>query len=477
VVALATKIVHMGVPVQLVPAMDAVYLWGEGGNSPCHVIALQLFRPPEGSGPGLLDGLYERMTDPAHVKRSFRRRPVRSWSTGGQFAWAVDDDLDMRLHVRRVGLPHPFRIRELLEFLGDWHAVPLPRDRPLWEARLVEGLEDGRFAIATKMHHASFDGVNMGRHLLGGLSTDPDDRGGTAPWMVTTADRGRPRTRKPPRSWWDSARAVTGAAEGFVRSLPRLVSTGVSAYREDSVALPYEAPATRFNAPVSSARRFAGDSWPVSRLRAVARRAGTSSNDVALAMCGGALRSYLSERGELPEDPLVTMVPVSLVGTDPGGTAIEGNSWAAVLATLATDTADPRERLRRVHATMARSKELMGSLDTISSTVISGFNLAGAVPISVPGMPSLPRPAFNLICSTIPATRETLYLDGCELTENYPISMVLDGQALNITMVSYAERLSFGITGCRRQVPSLQRLLVHLEDALADLEKATSRDA
>ena len=458
---------------RLVPAMDAVYLWGESANSPCHVIALQLFTPREGAGSELFDELYEATTDPAHVKRSFRRRPVRQWSTGGQFAWVEDENLDMRLHVRRVGLPHPSRVRELLEYLGDWHAVALPRDRPLWEARLVEGLEDGRFAIATKMHHSTFDGVNMGRHLLGGLSHDPGVRGCTAPWMVTTADRARPRRRRRPSSWWDAARSAASVAENFVRSLPTLAGAGVSAFREESVALPHDAPATRFNAPVSSGRRFAGDVWPSARLRAVARRAGTSSNDVALAMCGGALRSYLLERGELPRDPLVSMVPVSLLGTDPSATAVEGNSWAAVLAGLATDTDDSRERLDRVHAAMARSKELMGSLDALSSTLLSGVNLAGAIPISVPGVPSLPRPAFNLICSTIPATREKLYLDGCELTENYPISMVLDGQALNITMVSYADGLAFGITGCRRQVPSLQRLLVHLEDALADLEKAT----
>lgn len=112
---------------------------------------------------------------------------------------------------------------------------------------------------------------------------------------------------------------------------------------------------------------------------------------------------------------------------------------------------------------MTRSKAHLGSLDGVSATMISGANLAGPVPISVPGVPSLPRPAFNVICCTIPATREPLYLDGCELTENYPISMVLDGQGLNITMVSYVDHLAFGITGCRRQVPSLQRLLVHLE--------------
>jgi WS/DGAT/MGAT family acyltransferase len=192
-------------------------------------------------------------------------------------------------------------------------------------------------------------------------------------------------------------------------------------------------------------------------------------------MCGGALRSYLDERGELPEDPLVTMVPVSLAGTDPSVAATDGNSWAAVLATLATDTDDPVERLTRVHASMDRSKHLMSSLDAVSATAISAVNLAGSVPVSIPGVPSLPRPAFNVICSTIPATRERLYLDGCELTENYPISMVLDGQALNITMVSYVDHLAFGITGCRRSVPRLQRLLVHLENALVDLEKATAR--
>ncbi|GAA4737208.1 wax ester/triacylglycerol synthase family O-acyltransferase [Actinomycetospora chibensis] len=454
--------------------MDAVYLWGEGPGSPSHVIALQLFRPPEGAGPELLDALHEGMTDPEHVKRSFRRRPVRSWSTAGQFAWVVDDDIDMALHVHRVGLPRPGRVRELFEHLGEWHGVPLARDRPLWEAHLVEGLADGRFALCTKMHHASFDGVNMGRHLLGGLSTDPSARGGTAPWMTPPAQRGVPRTPRPESSWGETARGVVDAVGSVARSLPSLADAGYTALREQSVALPYDAPATRLNGPVSSARRFAGDSWPVDRLRSVARRTGTTSNDVALAMCAGALRTYLDERGELPDEPLVGMVPVSLEGTDPHGAAREGNAWAAVLCGLATDVDDPLARVGAVHSSMRRSKDLMASLDPVSASTVSALTMGGAVPISVPGLPRLPRPPFNLIISTVPAARETLYLDGCELTDNYPISMVLDGQALNITIIPYAERMAFGITGCHRSVPRLQRLLVHLETALADLEKETA---
>lgn len=122
---------------------------------------------------------------------------------------------------------------------------------------------------------------------------------------------------------------------------------------------------------------------------------------------------------------------------------------------------------------MTRSKNLMESLDTVSASVVGAVTMGGAVPISVPGLPRLPRPPFNLIISTVPATRETLYLDGCELTDNYPVSMVLDGQALNITMIPYVDRIAFGISGCHRSVPHLQRLLVHLDTALEDLEKAT----
>lgn len=493
----------------LVPVGDAMYLWGESSSTPSHVIGLQIFRPPPGAGPALLDDLYASMTDPDTVKPAFRRRPYRSPATAGQFAWAIDEDLDLTLHVRRVGLPRPGRIRELLEHVADWHAVRLNRDRPLWEAHLVEGLEDGRFALCTKMHHSQFDGVNMGRHLLGGLSPDPADRDGTAPWVITRrprkprvgADAARQTLAAAPESepggdWLSSlgrqvgsaasqvgdvasrvGSQVSGIASAIGGTVQALAGNGLSAARDGDVVLPFAAPNTMFNGQVSSARRFAGDAWPIDRLRKVARQTDTSINDVALTMCAGALRSYLLERDALPSESLVAMVPVSLTPTDPGAAAREGNSWAAVLCNLGTDVSDPLLRLRRIHSSMRRSKNLMSALDPVTAGAISASTLGGVVLNSIPGLPMPPRPPFNLVISNVPAVTKRLYLDGCELTDAYPISVVTDGQALNMTLVSYADGLAFGVTGCRRSVPHLQRLLPALEETLSALEERATAAA
>jgi WS/DGAT/MGAT family acyltransferase len=478
----------------LVPVGDAMYLWGESSGTPSHVIGLQIFRPPAGAGPELLDELYASMTDPSTVKPAFRRRPYRSPATAGQYAWAIDEDLDLTLHVRRVGLPRPGRIRELLEHVADWHAVRLNRDRPLWEAHLVEGLEDGRFALCTKMHHSQFDGVNMGRHLLGGLSPDPADRNGTAPWVITRRRHRRsgaeaaPETVPEPtpedRGDWLSSLGkqvadltsqvgsqISDVASAIGGTVQALAGNGLSSARAGELTLPFTAPKTMFNGSVGSARRFAGDDWPIDRLRKVARQTDTSINDVALTMCAGALRAYLIEQNALPSESLVAMVPVSLTPTDPAAAAREGNSWAAVLCNLGTDCADPLVRLRRIHTSMRRSKNLMSELDTVTATAISASTLGGVVLNSIPGVPMPPRPPFNLVISNVPAVNKRLYLDGCELTDAYPVSVVTDGQALNMTLVSYADSLAFGITGCRKSVPHLQRLLPHLEETLSVLEQ------
>jgi hypothetical protein len=140
-----------------------------------------------------------------------------------------------------------------------------------------------------------------------------------------------------------------------------------------------------------------------------------------------------------------------------------------VLCSLATDIPDGLERLRQVHASMRRSKQLMSGLDPVTASALSAGVLGGALLSLLPGPPPLP-PAFNLVISNVPAAKRTLYLDGCELTDNYPVSVVTDGQALNITLISYVDRIAFGVSGCRRSVPELDRIPVHLDAALRELE-------
>jgi WS/DGAT/MGAT family acyltransferase len=455
-----------------VSPMDSIYLWGESGANPAHVIALQLFAPPSDE-PDLIERLYSEMTDASKVKPEFRRRAHRSIGTAGQYTWVNDDELDMTVQVRRVGLPRPGRVRELLEYVSSFHAVRLDRDRPLWEARLVEGLEDGRFALCTKMHHALFDGVTMGRHLLGGLSPDPDDRTGTAPWIVPAeAGDGATRSRRPSISVLRRAWTAIEVPAKLAGSTMALMQAGVSVARDRDVAVPFSAPMTIFNGTVSSSRRFAGQQWPTERLRAISRAAKVSTNDVALALCGAALRSYLIEQDALPESSLVAMVPMSFrPRTDDGGQQA-GNNWGAVLCPLGTDTADPTTRLRTISRAMSRNKALMSELDANSAALLSAANLGGVVLNMLPGLPPSPKPPFNLIISNVPASRRTLYLNGCRLTDAYPVSVVSNGQALNITLVSYSDRTAFGITGCRRSVPHLQHLLKYLDAAFVELEEA-----
>ncbi|HEY9418152.1 MAG TPA: wax ester/triacylglycerol synthase family O-acyltransferase [Pseudonocardia sp.] len=458
---------------RFVAPMDAVWLWIESETSPTSVVVLQIFRPPAGSGPEFLDGLYRQITDPTSVKPGFRRRAYKSAATGGQFAWADDGRLDMAAHVRRATLPAPGRIRELLEFVGVLHGQLMTRERPQWEARLVDGLTDGRFALCTKLHHSMFDGVNMGRHLLSGLSADPSSTNCVAPWIIPN----KPQAVQLEESDGDGGpvalvkQAFRSAGEVF-GSLKTLAKTVPATVREREV--PFAAPDSILNGRVGTSRRFAGDAWPIVRLKAVAKSTGASINDVGLAMCGGALRSYLLECDALPVSSLVAGVPVSLSGTDAGAASRDGNAIGAVLCNLGTDLDDPIERLRRVHASMANNKSMMAGLDPLTTTAVTSGNMAGFLLGAVSGLPKFPRPAFNLVVSNVPGLRKPLYWNGAEMTDFYPSSVVMNGQALNITLLSYKDDVAIGLTADPEVLPHMQRLLIHLENALVDLEKASA---
>lgn len=455
----------------LVPPQDALFLIGESRENPTHVTALQILRPPTDDRERWLEDFHAALVDPTDVKSAFTRRPVRSWSTAGAWSWEPDDDLDVAAHVRRTALPAPGRVRELLEHVSALHARLLDRSRPLWEAEMVTGLADGRVALVTKMHHSLFDGITLSRHIVSGLSFDPGARGCRPPWR-------RPVGRASSSSSGDSGGTIgdlIGSAAamvgGVVGGLPAL-GKALAQVATGDIGVAFAAPHTRLNARLSGQRRFAGDGWAHERLVAVAERAGATVNDVGLAMCSGALRAYLDELGELPASSLVAMVPVSLRGTDTSAAATQGNSWGSVYCVLGTDLADPAARLAQVAASMTQGKAALRTLDPTTSVALNVATMGLAALPTVRLLPQPPRPVVNLIISNVPSTDRVQYFDGAEVTDNYPVSMVADGQALNITLLRYADRMAFGLTGCPKAVPHLQRLLGHLDTALAELEQA-----
>jgi diacylglycerol O-acyltransferase / wax synthase len=471
---------------------DSMFLLAESRERPTHVGSLLLFDRPEDAGPDYLGDMHRRLVSSNEVAPSFARKAVRSVSTLGQWAWETDDDLDIEYHVRLSALPRPGRIRELLELVSRLHGTLLDRHRPLWEFHLIEGVEGDRFAVYFKIHHAMMDGVTGIRHLQKALTTDPDVRGMAPFWQVDPRSKRRPSDEPrdevavaPQRSWLGAAgSALTGTlstvgaavadtartASHAVGVAPALVDVLYDGLAHRDTTLPFEAPHSMLNVPITGARRFAAESWPLKRIQRVRERTDSTVNDVVLAMCAGALRRYMLELGELPEKPLVAALPVSL------GTTGEGNQLGAILVTLATDDAEAASRLARIKASGQAAK---ANLDQRDPMAIAALSMAVAAPLplgSVPGVSSILNPGFNLIISNVPGPKAPLYWEGAKLDGLYPLSVPLDGQALNITVFSYADHMEFGLTGDRRSVPRLQKLLGYLEESLAELEEAADAD-
>ncbi len=451
----------------MMPVTDSMFLLVESREHPMHVGGLQLFKKPEGAGPDFLRDLRKNLLESDNMRSVFQRRPARPVNTLGHVAWSTDTDLELDYHFRHSALPQPGRVRELLELTSRWHGTLLDRHRPLWECHLIEGLADGRFATYTKVHHALMDGVSALRHLIGTLSDDPSDMDCPPPWGSRHKPGGS-RNRKAPASFLQTAGKTVNQLAGIA---PAAMRVAREAFGEHTLTLPGQAPRTMFNVPIGGARRFAAQSWSLDRVRKVAHAAGVSRNDVVLAMCSGALRDYLIEQRALPDIPLIAMVPVSLRRkTDPGEAS--GNNIGALLCNLATDLSDPGKRLAAIHQSMRNGKRLFSELTPLQTLLLSGINVAqlGASPI--PGVVNNTRPPFNLVISNVPGPRKQMYWNGAALDGIYPASVLLDGQAVNITLTSSADTLCFGVTGCRRSVPHLQRILTHLDTALVELEAA-----
>lgn len=464
-------------PLPMSPA-DSVFLLGESREHPLHVGGLVLLQPPEGADARDVRGMLDVAMTRGEVAPLLRKRPRRSASSLGQWFWEDDAQFDIGHHIRHDALARPGRMEELSTLVSRLHGGLLDRNRPLWEMHLIEGLADGRFAVYTKIHHSVADGIGAMRLLRRSLTVDADKRNMPAPWEPrtrTTQPRNRTGLLDLPASAVRTAIDVAGEATGLV---PALAGSVLRALRNQGGPMSFAAPHSALNVPITGARQFVARSWALDRLRLVAKSADGTINDVVLAMSSGALRRYLVERGTLPDRPLVAMVPVSLrdnrtrpqpIG-DPNDAG--GNEIGMLMCNLGTHHADPGARLETVRRSMAEGK---AALRGMSSAQVIALSALGAAPLALDmlfGHHGPVRPPFNIVISNVPGPNAPLYWNGCRLDALYPLSVTLDGQALNITCTSTDNAIAFGLTGCRRAVPHLEPILDHLDDELAALEAA-----
>ncbi|MCY4726898.1 wax ester/triacylglycerol synthase family O-acyltransferase [Nocardioides sp. STR2] len=453
------------------------FLLAENRNMPMHVGGLQLFEKPAGAGRGYVREMYEQMRDVEQVAPLFLKHPHRSARTAGQLVWVPDEQFDIEHHVRHSALPKPGRIRELLELCSRLHSTRLAWERPLWEATVIEGLRDGRVAMYTKTHHALVDGVSAMRLLASVLSTDPDKRDMPAPWALRPREPREERVTSAATSRSDvtaaalrTALAMASEAAGMPGALVRTLNRSV---RNETSALSLYAPRTMLNQNITGSRRFAAQDWPVERLRAVGRASGTTINDVVLAMVSGAMRTYLLDFDALPDTTLISMVPVGLNAKESQlASADGGNAVGSVMVQLGTHLPDPADRLAAIHRSMKDGKDSLSAMTPTQILAMSALGQAPAILGPLFRMQGIVRPPYNLVVSNVPGPRTTHYWNGAKLTGTYPLSIPINGMALNITCTSYDGKMCFGLTGCRRTVPHLQVLLQYLDEELTALERA-----
>jgi len=438
--------------------IDMLFLSLEKRQQPMHVGGLFLFRVPEGAPE---DFVYQLVQD----IRNSRALPVPPFNQvlDGVF-WDEDVEFDLDHHFRHISLPKPGRIRELLTYISQEHSAMLDRAKPLWECHIIEGIEDGRFAMYFKMHHAMVDGVAGMRLLEKSLSLSPTDKRIVPIWAVKNN-----KLKKPARNPISKSAKMLGVVNQQLQAVPNVTREVIGSIREvrnnpDYVSV-FQAPRSILNQPVSASRRFAAQSYALQRFRTIAKKLGMTINDVVLAVCSGAVRAYLLNQRALPKKPLIAMVPVSLRQDE----SDSGNQITMILANLATHRPDPIERIEMIHRSVQNAKKRFGRMSPTEIINYSGvvYSVAGMNLISG-ALPKLQ--AFNLVISNVPGPKEPLYMHGAKMLANYPVSLIWHGYAANITVHSYVDSLDFGIIACRDTVPRVQRMLDYLEDALAALE-------
>ena len=459
--------------------LDAAFLHLETPEMPMHVGSLAMFEPPPGGVDAWFETVKAHVASRMHLVPAFTRKLALMPFDLTNPVWIPDDDIDLDYHIRRTVLPKPGTQAQIEALAARLHSSLLDRSRPLWEFYVVDGLADGRVGFYAKLHHAAVDGQAAVEIVNALYDLTPEPR------------RVRPPRRRRSNRYQLGFAELLSAALGnqlrqvaqFARLLPPMAGAAVKAARtvlaerragKSLSLLPRLklAPATPFNASITNQRAFAAVSLPLPEVKALGKARGASVNDMVLWLCATALRDYLRDSRELPEKSLVAMVPISLRAE---GDKSSNNQVSGTVIDLGTQVADPLERLALIMAGTQAMKAQMGSFGDL---IPKDYPSLGA-PWLMSGLSRLYGRSgladrirlTNVTISNVPGPQVPLYLAGAKLDGLYPLSIVVHGVALNITVQSYMGQLCFGLIACRRAVPDVRDLAELLDRAMQTMRR------
>lgn len=445
-------------------AIDHVFLLLENRKQPMHVAGLCIFEIPKSAEKNFSHQLVEQIK----CNKSTPSFPFNQVLKKLGF-WDTDDNFDIQHHFRHIALPYPCGMAELMAYISREHGRMLDRTKPLWEFHLIDGLapeqEGGlpRLALYLKMHHAMADGIGAMRLFQMSLSQSPNEKSLLPFWSLSTKHRNQIDALLPiHKPLWQIAKEQLGTITPIAKEFIKRFTKGT----DEHFTSTFDAPKSILNQRISSARHLSVRSFDKTRFTTIANHFNITTNDAILAVCAGALREYLITQDALPDKPLIAFMPISLRRD---GSAV-GNQISFLLTNLGTHQHDPIERLTTIKNSINYGKRFFSGMSQAQIINYSALTYSWAgINLATRAYPT--KQAFNLIISNVPGDSTPLYLNGARLTAMFPASVLLDGQALNITLTNYQDKLDFGITACSSALPDIDQLPSLLEKHLSQYEQ------
>ena len=460
-------------------ALDSAFVYLESPRTPMHIGGVYLFDGASAGSRLTHQAVSLHVASRLQVARTFRQRLLEVPLGLGHPVWVEDPEFELAAHLPRHRVAAPGGKRELMALAAELFAQPLDRRRPLWELAFVDGLDSypglssGSVALIARVHHAAVDGMS-GAEIMGAL-LDPSPSGGRelAPdgWQAEPLPTGLELAARSYGQLGSKSLAAARTLKSAVSGIGRLLADGLGGGFDEAPTLPFRAPRTPLNVPVSSRRSFGGVEFDLDRVKTVREKVpGATVNDVLLAVCAGALRQWLVTREALPARPLVAMVPMSMRGKDQKESL--GNQVSAALVELATDVPDPHLRLAAIRRGSRRAKGYGRALPAqqLMELVPSETAALASRMYTRLKIADRHRPMFNLVITNVPGPQIPLYLAGARISGHLGMAPVFDGMGLIVVIFSLDGKLSIGLNACAEVAPDIEELETLLTASLAALE-------